>query len=63
MNKPQISTNVGTLSILSGFLAIYQDVKIVEFMEVFKELTYGDVTTMVAPFVIGLIAWFHNEDS
>ena len=62
MKKPQVSTNIGTLAILSGFLAIYQDVKIVEFMEVFKGLTYGDAVTMVAPFVIGIIAYFHNED-
>lgn len=62
MKKPQISTNLGTLSILSGFLVIYQDVKIMDFMEVFKGLTYGDLTTMIAPFVIGLVAWAHNED-
>lgn len=63
MKKTQVSTNVGILSILSGFLSVYQDVKIVDFMAVFANLTYGEVVTMAAPFLVGALAMFHNEES
>ena len=61
--KTQVSTGGGALSILSGFLAIYQDVPITDFMIVFKALTFGEVTTMVAPFIIGIVLLIHNEDN
>ena len=63
MKKTQVSTNVGWLAMAGGFLAIYQDVKILDFLTVFTNLTYGDAIAMAAPFVSGLWAIFHNEDA
>lgn len=61
MNRPQVSTNAGLLAILGGFLAVYNDVEVTKFFEVFKNLTYGEVIAMVLPFISGVIAILHNE--
>lgn len=63
MKKTQQSTNLGVLAMLGGFLAIYQDVRVMDFFEVFKNLTYGDAVAMIIPFVSGLWAIIHNEDN
>ena len=62
MKKPQISTGAGILTILAGFLAVYQDVRLTEFMSVFVNLTFGQVVTMLLPFISGIVAIAHNED-
>ncbi len=61
MKKTQVSTNVGVLTILGGFLAIYQDVKIMDFLVVFQNLTYGEFISMFLPIFTGGWAILHNE--
>lgn len=61
MHRPQVSTNAGLLAILGGFLAVYNDVKIIDFFVVFESLTYGEVIAMLLPFISGVIAIIHNE--
>lgn len=63
MKKTQVSSNIGVVSILSGFLSIFQNVKLIDFMEVFISLTYGEIFTMIMPFIVGIIAIFHNEET
>ena len=61
MKRTQVSTNIGWLVILGGFLDIYQNVKITDFFTVFQGLTFGQVMGMVTPFITGLWAILHNE--
>jgi len=61
MNRPQISTTGGVLTVLAGFLAIYQDIKITDFFTVFQALTFGELVTMALPFVSGMWMFFHDE--
>lgn len=61
MKRTQVSTNIGFISLIGGFLQIYQDVKVVDFFTVFQSLTYGEVVSMVAPFIAGVWAIIHDE--
>ena len=61
MKKVQVSTSAGWLTILGGFLVIYQDVKLVDFMSVFLDLTFGQVIAMIIPFASGVLGIVHNE--
>lgn len=61
MKRTQVTTNLGVISLFGGFLAIFQDVKVVDFFTVFNNLTYGDIMTMIAPFIVGLWAILHDE--
>ena len=61
MKRPQVSTTGGIFTLLAGFLAVYQDVKIMDFFEVFRGLTWGQVVTMVMPLASGLWMVLHNE--
>lgn len=63
MRRTQVSTKIGWLSMLGGFLAIYNDVKLTEFMTVFNSLTFGEVIAMLTPFIAGIWAIMHDEKS
>jgi len=61
MKRTQVSTNIGWLVILGGFLDIYQNVKITDFFTVFQGLTFGQIVGMLIPFLAGFGAILHNE--
>ncbi len=57
----QTTTHIGIYTLFSGFLNVFQDVKLNEFWWTFKGLTYGELLAMVLPLLIGLWAIFYNE--
>ena len=58
----QTTTHIGIYSMLGGFLNIFQDVKLHEFMETFKGLTFGQLISILIPFAIGVWAIMHKGD-
>ena len=63
MRRPQVSTNGGVLSLFGGFLNIFNNVKVEDFMDVFQNLTFGDVFTMGLPIITGIWLILHKEHS
>ena len=61
MKRTQVSTNIGWLSIVVGILSAYNDIKLVDFMDIFKTMTVGGLVTMLSPIAIGVWAILHNE--
>jgi hypothetical protein len=59
--KAETSTHIGIYSIMGGFLNIFQDVRVEEFLPVLKDLTFGQLFAMLVPFVIGLWSILHRE--
>jgi len=62
MKKAQQSTNIGILTILGGFLNAYYDVQIGDFLGTLDGLTFGAAYNILAPFVLGIWAIYHNEE-
>lgn len=63
MQKPQVSSNIGVISIAHGFLRIFGETRFFDFMSVFTNLTYGQIFEMLLPFLIGIVALWHNEET
>ena len=61
MKRPQVSTNIGIYSIFGGFLNIFQDVKVEDFLDTFSGVTCGEAVSMLLPLVVGVYAILHKE--
>lgn len=60
--KHQTTTHIGFYSIFGGFLNAFENTKLEDFSKVINDMTFGEVFSILIPFLVGLWAIFHNED-
>ena len=62
MNRPQITTTLGTAGLFTQFLMIFNDVRLTDFFSHLQDMTCGELYTMLAPIALYIWAIVHNED-
>ena len=61
MKRTQVSTNAGWASMAAGFLNVFGNIQVINFLDTVKAMTFAQLLGALGPFAVGIWMIWHDE--